>query len=170
MVDTLLRGLIAAALLATVAAALALLLGAAGFELLSLPHAVVLIASGAFAFIGFFVIQLMAQHRYGTKQFNAMLKQRSPKWMRSSCNGLGLAAFVLWFFLLAYRKYEPPTGGVSSLIAGTFCLFFAPATFLTFYSYLRLRPHLRRQCRRGHEMPIDALYCPQCGEHVQPVG
>lgn len=158
----------AAALLATGASALALLLGAAGLEILSLPHAVVLIASGAVAFIGFFTIQLMAQHRYGTKQFNAMLKQYSPKWMRWLCNGLGLTAFILWFFLLAYRRYEPPTGGVSSLIAGTFCLFFSPAAFLTFYSYQALRPQLRRHCSRGHDMPVGASYCPECGEHVRP--
>lgn len=160
----------AAALLATSASVLALLLGAAGVELLSFPHAVVLIASGAVAFIGFFIIQLVAQQRFGSKQFNSLLKQHSPRWMRWLCNGLGLAAFVLWFFLLAYRRYEPPSGGVSSLIAGTFCLFFAPATFLTFYAYRGLRPQLQRRCSRGHEMPVGAAYCPECGERVLPVG
>ena len=160
----------AAALLATGASVLALLLGAAGLELLSPPHAVVLIASGALAFIGLLVIQLMAQARYGSKHFNSMLRQHSPKWLRWLCNGLTVAAFALWFFLLAYRKYEPPSGGTSSLIAGTFCLALAPAAFLMFYSYLQARPQFRRHCSRGHEIPTGASYCPQCGEHVRPVG
>jgi hypothetical protein len=170
MADALLRILMSSALLATGAAVLALLLGAAGVPLLVLPHAVVLIASGAVAFIGFFILQLTAQHRFGTKQFDRLLKQHSPRWMRWLCDGIGIAAFCLWIFLLVYRRYEPPGGGVSSLVAGTFCLLVAPATFLTFYAYRRLRPQLQRHCSRGHDLPVGAAYCPECGEHVRPVG
>lgn len=166
MVDGLLKSLIGAALVATGAAVLALLLGVAGMELLHSPHAVVLIVPAAITTVGLFVVQLVAQQRYGSKQFQRWLKQYSPKWMRWLCSGLSLAGALLWLFLLGYRNYEPPPGGVSSLLAGAFCLFVAPASFLTFYSYLKLRPHLRRRCSRGHEMPVDASYCPQCGEHV----
>jgi len=168
MVDALLKALMAAALLATGASALALLLGAAGVELLVLPHAVVLISSGAIALIGHVAMQLMARHRYGTKQFNQMLKQHSPRWMRWLCHGLSIAALLLWLFL-AFRNYEPPSGGVPSLIAGTFVIFFAPAASLMFYSYLSLRPQFQRRCSRDHEIPVGATYCPQCGEHVRPV-
>jgi hypothetical protein len=166
MLDTLIKTLIAAALLASGAAVLALLLAAAGVQLLSLPHAIVLIGSTAVAGMGHLVIQISAQQRYGTKPFGRLLKRHTPTWMRWVCNGLGLTGFGLWIYFTGVHGNVAPSGGVPSVLAGAFCLFLAPPTAMAFYAYSKVRPQLQRRCTQGHELPVDAAYCPECGEQA----
>lgn len=147
----------------------AVLLAASGVGVMPRWHAAVLIVVGATSVVGMLVLQLLVQHRYGARQIRRILGAGSPRWMRWVCYGLSLAGLAQWFYM-GFSRYEPPSGGVSSLMAGTIGLVLFPAGFVMFYSYSKMQPELSRRCSQGDEVPMGALFCPQCGESVRSAG
>jgi hypothetical protein len=163
-----LKFLMAAALIGSVAAVTALALGFAGVGLTPPWLAVLLIASGVISVIGLAVLTISAQQDLAAKDRKKLLVGGAPRWMRWSTTAMSLIGFALWGWL-GIRRYEPPAGGLSSLMAGAFALFVLPSAFSTAFSYSRGRASLNRRCPGGHEVPFDAAFCPVCGAAIQPV-
>ncbi len=167
MVTVILRILMAASLLGAFTALLALLLAAVGVGILPFWHAAIGVTAAILTFVGIMVLQLNLQTRFGSRVIKDILKAACPKWMKWLANGSSLIGGALWFGL-GFVDYQPPPGGMSSLMSGAFGLMLFPLGFLVLYSYAQKRQALARTCTQGHRIPFAARFCPECGEAVPP--
>jgi len=168
MAAVLLKFLMIAALVGSVSALGALGLGLSGSEILSRWHSVALISCGVVSIVGLSILTLSAQRRIPGRDRKKLFVSGCPRWMRWLTTCLSLIGLGSWFWL-GLRHYQPPAGGVPSLMAGAFALFICPAVFGSAFSYLRRREALNRRCSKGHDVPLDARFCPLCGETLEPV-
>ena len=169
MVAILLRVLMAVAAVGAAASVLALLLAVAGMGTLTFWHAALGVAALVVTMVGMFGLQMTLHLKVGGREMGKLLRNGCPESIRWSLYGLSLVGVALWF-ALGFRNFQPPPGGMSSLMSGAFGLFVFPASFASLYSYSRMRPELMRQCSNGHRLPLDARFCPECGEGVRPIG
>ncbi|MFP3940229.1 MAG: hypothetical protein ACLF0P_07975 [Thermoanaerobaculia bacterium] len=161
-----LRVLMGVALAGGMASLLALAIGLRGGELWPLWLASTLIITGTLALVGLFVLQLAARQRVPGRELKRLLLGGCPRWMRWLTMSLSLGGFglALW---LSYGAYHAGEDGPSLVVGGAAALFLFPAVFAQSYSYLAWLPALDRTCSNGHELPLDAAYCPSCGETVR---
>ncbi len=149
-----------------VASVAALLLAGVGLGTLPFWYAAAGVGMFVVTMVGMFTLQMILQMKVGQREMWKILREGCPKPTRWALYGLSSVGIAIWF-ILGFQKYQPPSGGISSLMAGAFGLFVFPAGLVSFYSYSRMRAQLRRRCSNGHPLPLAARFCPECGENVR---
>lgn len=156
----------ALAVAGTLVSVLALAVGASGIETVAFEHALPGFVVGFLTAGALLTVHLILQSKVGVLGARKFVQSGCPKGVRWLANGLSICGFVVWIGL-GVRGYVPPRGEVSTLLTGALGLILFPGAFSTFFSYLRIRPQLLRDCSSGHRLPLGARFCPECGESVR---
>jgi hypothetical protein len=105
------------------------------------------------------------------RQVMKLVQESCPKWMQVGGKGLLLLG-VLAFLGAAIENGMAEASdfeGFPALFLGGFGTVIHSQAIVSIYGAMQLQENLARsQCKFGHQIPLGAKFCPECGEKASP--
>jgi hypothetical protein len=129
--------------------------------------------------VGIFVVWIPAvitsnfslTKRYNRKDFWKVVLRGAPKWMQYMTYGFLYYAMINFaIFIFTASSDTSTAGGVSPVVVRGFSghwMAFYSAALSILYSAIQIKKKgLVRKCPNGHEVPIEATFCEECGQLI----
>jgi len=105
------------------------------------------------------------------RQVMKLVWEVCPKWMQLSGKSLIAVGFLAFLgeVALGAPGSSAEEGGWAALSLGAFGLVIHSHAIVSIFGAMQLQENLARsRCQSGHQIPLGAKFCPDCGERADP--